>query len=167
MPQLYFLASIFIAYFSCFILKEAIGLRRIGPIILALVGTTIVIWPLNNTVSEFNFTIYILPKLAAFCYSMAQIFTRKLGANTKAFIMAFYLHLTFLIMSLLFYSITEEGKCENLSSNPSFGISFEASVLVINYRSAPIDFSWSFGRWCRILRCKGLCFSRSILCSSI
>lgn len=102
-----FLASIFIANFSCFILKEAIGLRRIGPIILALVVTEILLWPLNNTESKFNFAIYILPKLAAFCYAMAQILTEKLGANTKASIMAFYMHLTFLIMTLLFYHSKE------------------------------------------------------------
>ena len=148
-------------------LKEAIGLRRIGPIILALVGTEILLWPLNNTESKFNFAIYILPKLAAFCYAMAQLLTKKLGANTKASIMAFYMLLTFLIMTLLFYAIIENGKHENLSSNSNFGVSFGALVLVINYRLAPIDFSQSFGRRCRMLRCKSPCFSRSILCSSI
>ena len=42
-PALFFLAPVFVSILSSFILKEAIGLRRIAPIILAFVGTTIVI----------------------------------------------------------------------------------------------------------------------------
>ena len=116
---LFFVAPIFISILSTIILKETIGRRRISAILIGLVGIIIVIRPFSNFTNNFQFATYFLPVVAALCYALAQVTARKLGATTKASLMAFYLHLTFILVSMVFGSIVGDGKYVNLSGNPS------------------------------------------------
>ena len=116
---LFFVAPIFISILSTVILKETIGRRRISAIVLGLVGIIIVMRPLSDVTNNVHFATYFLPVGAALFYALAQITARKLGATTKASVMDFYLHLTFIVVSIVFGIIIGDGKYLNLSDNPS------------------------------------------------
>ena len=116
---LFFVAPIFISILSIVILKETIGRRRISAIVIGLVGILIVMRPLSDANNSVHFATYFLPVVAALCYALAQVTARKLGATTKASVMAFYLHLAFILVSIVFGVIIGDGRYENFSSNPS------------------------------------------------
>ena len=116
---LFFVAPIFISILSSILLKETVGTRRITAIIVGLAGIIIVMRPLNGMTNNTHFLIYLLPVAAAFCYASAQVMARKLGATTRASVMAFYLHLIFILVSIVFGAIIGDGKYVNLSNNPS------------------------------------------------
>ena len=116
---LFFVAPIFISILSTVILKETIGRRRISAIVIGLLGIMLVMRPLNESTNSVHFATYFLPVAAALCYALAQVTARKLGATTEASVMAFYLHLTFILVSILCGVIIGDGKYVNLSSNPS------------------------------------------------
>ena len=116
---LFFVAPIFISILSSILLKETVGTRRITAIIVGLAGIIIVMRPLNGMTNNTHFLIYLLPVAAAFCYASAQVMARKLGATTGASVMAFYLHLIFILVSIVFGAIIGDGKYVNLSNNPS------------------------------------------------
>ena len=116
---LFFVAPIFISILSSIFLQETIGKRRIIAIIIGLSGIIIVMRPLGNATDDIHFFIYFLPVAAALCYAFAQVLARKLGTTTKASVMAFYLHLTFILVSVIFWAIIGDGKYVDVSSNAS------------------------------------------------
>ena len=116
---LFFVAPIFISILSSILLKEIIGTRRITAILVGLVGIIIVMRPLSSVTNNIHFATYFLPVAAAFCYALAQVTARKLAATTRASVMALYLHLTFILVSIVFGAIIGDGKYVNISNNPS------------------------------------------------
>ncbi len=116
---LFFVAPIFISILSSILLKETVGKRRITAIAIGLCGIIIVMRPFNNETENIHFSTYFLPIVAAFCYALAQVTARKLGATTAASVMAIYLHLTFILVSIVFGLAIGDGKYVSLSSNPS------------------------------------------------
>ena len=116
---LFFVAPIFISVLSSILLNETIGKRRITAIVIGLFGIIIVMRPLNSVTVNIHFSTYLLPIVAAFCYALAQVTARKLGATTAASVMATYLHLTFILVSIVFGLAIGDGKYANLSSSPS------------------------------------------------
>ncbi len=116
---LFFIAPLFISIFSSLLLKETIGIRRLSAVFLGVLGIIIVMRPLGTEGGDIHFATYFLPILAALCYALAQIIARKLGAFSKASVMAVYIHSTFLAVSLLFWLFIGDGKYSNFSSHPS------------------------------------------------
>ena len=116
---LFFVAPIFISILSSILLKETIGKRRITAIIVGLAGIIIVMRPLSGATNNIHFLIFFLPVAAAFCYALSQVTARKLGATARASAMSFYLHLTFILVSIVFGVTIGDGKYVSISSNPS------------------------------------------------
>ena len=116
---LFFIAPIFISLLSTIILKETIGKRRITAILVGLAGIIIIMRPISSVTNNIHFSIYLLPVAAAFCYALAQVTARKLGATARASAMAFYLHLVFILVSTIFGIAIGDGKYVSISNNPS------------------------------------------------
>lgn len=90
-----FVSPLFITAFSVVLLGEFVGFRRWAAVFVGLAGVMIVMRPGGST---FQYAA-ILPLIAALCYALLQIMTRKLGFTEKASTMAFYIHLTFFAFS--------------------------------------------------------------------
>ena len=90
-----FVSPLFITVFSVLFLSEQVGARRWAAVFIGLAGVLVVMRPGGAT---FQYAA-ILPLIAAVCYALLQIMTRKLGFTEKASTMAFYIHLTFFAFS--------------------------------------------------------------------
>lgn len=101
-----FVSPLFITIFSVLLLSERVGPRRWIAIMAGLAGVLIVMRPGGSTFQHAA----ILPLIAAVCYALLQIMTRKLGFTEKASTMAFYIQLTFLIFSGMVGLIFGDGR---------------------------------------------------------
>ncbi|MEX0347216.1 MAG: DMT family transporter [Rhizobiaceae bacterium] len=101
-----FVSPLFITIFSVLLLSEKVGARRWAAVLVGLAGVMIVMKPGGNT---FHYAA-ILPLIAAICYALLQIMTRKLGFTDKASTMAFYIHLTFFAFSGLVGLLLGDGR---------------------------------------------------------
>jgi S-adenosylmethionine uptake transporter len=92
---LFFVAPLFITLLSVPMLGETVGPRRWAAVIVGLAGVVVMTRPGSGL---FN-PIAILPVVAAFCYALSQMLTRRLGVTDRASVMSFYIHLTFFFVS--------------------------------------------------------------------
>ncbi len=101
-----FVSPLFITIFSVLLLSERVGARRWTAVLVGLAGVLIVMRPGGAT---FQYAA-ILPLIAAVCYALLQIMTRKLGFTEKASTMAFYIHLTFFAFSGVIGLVFGDGR---------------------------------------------------------
>ncbi|MDH3713090.1 MAG: DMT family transporter [Gammaproteobacteria bacterium] len=94
---LFFVAPLFITALSAPLLGERVGWRRWLAVLLGMVGVIVMQRP-GSGVYQWA---ALLPAVAAACYALMQVMTRRLGANERAAPMALYLHLAFLAVSAL------------------------------------------------------------------
>ena len=92
---IFFVAPLFITALSVLILKESVGPRRWFAVGIGLTGVIVMLRPGSDAFQ----TAALLPLAAALAYALLQIMTRKLGMEEKASTMAFYIQLTFIIVS--------------------------------------------------------------------
>ncbi|MFQ5622833.1 MAG: DMT family transporter [Paracoccaceae bacterium] len=108
---LFFVAPLFITLLSMLILGENVGPRRITAVLIGFGGVLIMLRPggmhLNGDQSRL---VLLLPVVAALCYALMQILTRKLGVKTQASAMAVYIQGTFIVVSLGFWFIAGDGR---------------------------------------------------------
>ena len=81
--------------FSVIFLGEKVGVHRWLAVIVGLVGAIIMLRP---GTASFQYAA-LLPLAAAFCYAGLHTLTRKIGVTEKASTMAFYIQLTFIVVS--------------------------------------------------------------------
>ncbi len=91
----FFVAPIFITALSVLMLGEQVGPRRWIAVLIGLAGVVVIVQPGG---ASFQWAA-LLPVAAALAYALLQIMTRKLGLKEKASTMAFYIQLTFIIVS--------------------------------------------------------------------
>lgn len=91
---IFFVAPLLITLLSVPLLGERVGLRRWLAVFVGLGGVVIMLRPGG---AEFKIAL-LLPLTAALAYALLQIMTRKLGLAEKASTMAFYIHLTFIVI---------------------------------------------------------------------
>jgi len=103
---IFFVAPLLITVLSVPILGEKVGLRRLGAVIVGLIGVIVMIRPGSDS---FQWAA-MLPLFAACAYAMLQILTRKLGLAEKASSMAFFIQATFLVVCVLFGLIAGDGR---------------------------------------------------------
>jgi len=92
---LFFVAPLFITALSVPLLGEHVGWRRWLAVLLGMLGIIVMQRP-GSSVFQWA---ALLPVVAAACYALTQMLTRRLGASDRAAPMALYLHLAFLSVS--------------------------------------------------------------------
>ena len=137
---LFFVAPLLITLLSIPVLGERVGPRRLTACAVGFVGVLLMLAPggapLGEDVPRWTLA---LPVVAAFCYAMMQVLTRKLGATSQASAMSFYIQATFIVTSLAFWLVAGDGRFAETASNPSMVFLFRAWVW-----PAPEDL-WVFG----------------------
>jgi drug/metabolite transporter (DMT)-like permease len=109
---IFFISPLIITLFSVIFLAEKVGPWRWGAVGMGLIGAIVMLRP---TPSSFQLA-GLFPVGAAFCYASLHILTRKMGATEKASTMAFYLQLTFVIVSVLMGLMFGDGRYGNQDS---------------------------------------------------
>lgn len=92
---IFFVAPLFITALSVPLLGERVGPRRWFAILVGLGGVMVMLRPGSGGFHP----AFLLPLAAALAYALLQIMTRKLGMAEKASTMAFYIQLTFVVVS--------------------------------------------------------------------
>jgi S-adenosylmethionine uptake transporter len=111
---LFFVAPLFITILSVLILKEKVGPRRWFAVAAGMVGVFIMLRP-GDDIFELA---ALLPMIGAFAYALMQMVTRRLGVTDRASAMSFYIHLTFIIVSLCVGLVAGDGRFAG-SGHPS------------------------------------------------
>ncbi|MDG2406363.1 MAG: DMT family transporter [Paracoccaceae bacterium] len=134
---IFFTAPLLITLLSVPFLGEAVGLRRIGAVIFGFIGMLIIMRPFNLQQGNIYLITYCFPLLAALCYALMQILTRKLGGVSKASAMAVYIQMAFLFVSTFFWILFGDGRYVDSFENPSMVFLLRAWVW-------PIGNDWPF-----------------------
>lgn len=104
---IYFVAPMFITLLSIPVLGEDVGIRRFLAVLVGFVGVVMTMW------SQLNFGVgwvAFLPVLAAAGYAGMSVLTRRLGGVTAASTLAFYIQLSFVVVSGVFYVVAGDGR---------------------------------------------------------
>jgi len=102
---LFFIAPLLITGLSVPLLKEHVGWRRWLAIIIGFVGVIL----MSGLGTETFRIVAFLPVLAALFYALTQLLTRKMGVTEKASVLAFYISVVFLVVSLGFGLVFGDG----------------------------------------------------------
>lgn len=90
---LYFTAPLFITVLSVFVLKEEVGRRRWGAVIIGFIGVLVMVRPGTDV---FDWAM-LLPLFSGLAYGTSQVIARKIGDTEGAATMSFYSNGVFLI----------------------------------------------------------------------
>ena len=120
---IFFVAPLFITALSVPFLGERVGPRRWLAVLAGLCGVVVMLRPGEGAINP----VALLPVLAAFCYASMQILTRRLGVTDKASAMAFYVQLTFVVVSGATGLAIGDGRFAG-SGEPSLEFLFRAWV---------------------------------------
>ena len=102
----FFVSPLIITGLSVIMLGEKVGPRRWGAVFVGLAGVLVVMRPGSAT-----FTLpAIFPLLAAVFYALLHMATRRLGSTDSAAAMAFYVQMTFLLVSITTGLAIGDGK---------------------------------------------------------
>ncbi len=93
--SIFFVSPMVITLFSILFLGERVGVWRWSAVLIGLLGVLIMFRPGSSSFQMASF----FPFAAAVCYAGLHIFTRKLGVTDNASTMAFFIQLTFVIVS--------------------------------------------------------------------
>lgn len=117
---LFFAAPLFITLLSIPILGERVGMLRLGAVAAGFAGVLIMQRPWQDTATlEVGRIVLLLPVFAALTYALMQLMTRKLGATSRASVLAVHIQATFVLVSLGFYLVAGDGRFAAGSDNAS------------------------------------------------
>jgi len=102
---IFFISPVIITALSVVLLKEKVGWHRWLAVLIGFTGVSIM---MRLGTDAFKFT-SLLPIVAAFAYSLAQIITRYIGTTEKASVMSFYISAIFIFVSAVFWFIAGDG----------------------------------------------------------
>lgn len=92
---IFFMAPLFITGFSMIFLGEAVGPRRWAAIGIGLLGVLLIVRPGGGSFTAMA----VLPAVAAVAYAGLQTMTRSMGLKEKASTMAFFIQVTFILVT--------------------------------------------------------------------
>ncbi len=92
---IFFISPLLITIMSVFLLGEQVGPRRWAAVLVGLLGVMIMVKPGTSAFTPVS----LLPMLAAFCYAMLHMLTRKIGRTESAMTMTLYIQMTFVVTS--------------------------------------------------------------------
>jgi drug/metabolite transporter (DMT)-like permease len=107
---IFFIAPLLITIFSVAFLGEKVGPWRWGAVIAGLAGAIIMLRPGSASFQPTAF----LPLAAAAGYAGVHTLTRRIGLTEKASTMAFYIQLTFIIVSAAFGLAVGDGQYQDI-----------------------------------------------------
>ena len=117
---LFFAAPLFITLLSIPLLGEKVGVMRMGAVVVGFIGVIIMQRPWEGSESaDIDRIVLLMPLLAALTYALNQVFTRKLGATTKAAALAVYVQGAFILISVGFYAVAGDGRYAQGATDPS------------------------------------------------
>lgn len=116
---LFFSSPFFISIFAKIFLKEQIGMRRIGAIIVGFIGVYVV---LNPNFDNFKI-INLAPVACALCYAASMIILKITSEKDNVYTQLAHLYIGAIIISLLFFIFAGDGKF-NTFSDPSLQFIF-------------------------------------------
>ncbi|WP_458791577.1 DMT family transporter [Yoonia sp. MH D7] len=120
---IFFISPILITMFSMIFLGEKVGPRRWIAIFVGFVGVIIMMRPGTETFRVASF----LPLIAAVCYAGLHMMTRLIGRTESAATMAFYIQITFIVVSAAMGLMFGAGQFAD-QSDPSLEFLFRAWV---------------------------------------
>ena len=116
---LFFSSPFFISIFAKFFLKEKIGIRRWSAIFVGFLGVFIVLDPDFNNFKIVN----LAPVACALCYSGSMIILKITNDKDNVYTQLIHLYIGALIISIIFFILTADGKF-NTFSDPSMQFIF-------------------------------------------
>ena len=112
---LFFSSPFFISILAMIFLKEKIGIRRWGAIIVGFVGVYIVLNPDFN-----NFNVKSLaPVACALCYAISMTITKITSDKDNVYTQMLHLYIGAILISTLFFIFTGKGQFNNFT-DPTF-----------------------------------------------
>lgn len=95
---LFYTGPIFITLLSVPFLGEKLGVHRIGAVIVGFIGVLVILRPDTGRIDW----VTLLPMLCALCYAISMIIIRKASVRESSAAVAFYTHVSFMTLSLVF-----------------------------------------------------------------
>ncbi len=93
----FFSAPFFTVVFAWLLLREPVGVWRIGSVVIGFIGVLLILRP-DQTDTDFNL---FLPVLGAVFYALTQIYTRKYCREEKPLTVSFWLALCFMLTGFI------------------------------------------------------------------
>ncbi len=109
---IFFVSPLLITLFSIIFLKEQVGIHRWASVFLGLLGVIVLLRPGTDAFKLAS----LLPITAALGYATLHMLTRKMGKTESALTMSFYIQVTFLFTSCLFWLFVGDGKFSSVDS---------------------------------------------------
>ena len=95
--SLFFINPVFMTIFSVLILKNSIGIHRLGAILLGLIGTLLIVKPSFN---QFNWYM-VLPIITALTYSISMTLSKLTSDKDNSFQQSFHIYIGGLLFGIL------------------------------------------------------------------
>jgi len=95
---IFFVSPLVISVFSVVFLGEKVGPRRWAAIAVGFVGVLVIVKPGTSAFQAAS----LLPMVAAVLYAALHMMTRRIGGTESAATMAFYIQVTFILVSIVF-----------------------------------------------------------------
>lgn len=111
---LFYTAPLFICILSQPVLGERVGLSRWLVILVGLIGAIVMLRPGSDLFRPIS----LLPIMAALCYAVMTMMTRKLGLQDKAGALTFYIQIAFIIISSITGLVIGDGSFDVYNSQP-------------------------------------------------
>ncbi len=122
---LFFVSPLLITLFSIIFLREQVGIHRWVSVFLGLLGVIVVLRPGTDAFKLAS----LLPIAAALGYATLHMLTRKMGKTESALTMSFYIQVTFIFTSFLFWLFVGDGKLSSVDS-PALSFLFREWVIL-------------------------------------
>lgn len=136
---LFFVAPLLITLLSIPVLGEKVGPWRLSAVGVGFVGVLVMQqpWAALDPNGPGRIAL-LLPVIAAALYASMQVLTRRLGVSSPASALAFYVQSAFLIVSLVFFTITGDGR---FSGTGDAGLDFLLRAWIV----PPVSDFWLLG----------------------
>ena len=108
---LFFSCPFFMSILAIIFLKEKIGIRRWGAIVVGFIGVLIV---LNPNFDDFNI-FKLAPVACAFCYAIAMTITKYTSEKDSIYTQMAWLYIFALLAGFIIYLVSGDGKFNDYS----------------------------------------------------
>jgi drug/metabolite transporter (DMT)-like permease len=109
---IFFVSPLLITVFSIIFLKEQVGAHRWASVFMGLLGVIVILRPGTDAFKLAS----LLPIAAALGYATLHMLTRKMGKTESALTMSFYIQVTFICTSFLFWLFIGDGRFSSVDS---------------------------------------------------